>query len=100
MTGKRQKSGFERAPLCFRFVQFMVLCCNSKSLLNVILNGVASVCIVLYEFLKSLFVLSGTPRNPPSGILLPDKRTLELILDKLQKYGVSFSISPSLSLFV
>ncbi|KAJ1441352.1 Bromodomain-like superfamily [Sesbania bispinosa] len=33
----------------------------------------------------------GTPANPPSGIPLPDRRTLELILDKLQKkdtYGV------------
>nr|XP_016472230.1 PREDICTED: uncharacterized protein LOC107794267 [Nicotiana tabacum] len=33
----------------------------------------------------------GTPSAPPSGIPLPDKKTLELILDKLQKkdiYGV------------
>ncbi|KAL1332879.1 hypothetical protein HN51_061648 [Arachis hypogaea] len=41
--------------------------------------------------LKGLHCASGTPTNPPSGIPLPDKRTLELILDKLQKkdtYGV------------
>ncbi|XWS51847.1 hypothetical protein CRYUN_Cryun11dG0017600 [Craigia yunnanensis] len=33
----------------------------------------------------------GTPSDPPSGVPLPDKKTLELILDKLQKkdtYGV------------
>ncbi|XVF03841.1 hypothetical protein REPUB_Repub05bG0027600 [Reevesia pubescens] len=33
----------------------------------------------------------GTPLDPPSGVPLPDKKTLELILDKLQKkdtYGV------------
>lgn len=33
----------------------------------------------------------GTPNEPPSGLPLPDKKTLELILDKLQKkdiYGV------------
>lgn len=27
----------------------------------------------------------GTPIEPPSGLALPDKKTLELILDKLQK---------------
>ncbi|KAI4308002.1 hypothetical protein L6164_031121 [Bauhinia variegata] len=40
---------------------------------------------------KALQSVSGTPSRPPSGIPLPDKRTLELILDKLQKkdtYGV------------
>ncbi|KAI3768982.1 hypothetical protein L6452_00078 [Arctium lappa] len=33
----------------------------------------------------------GTPSDPPNGVVLPDKKTLELILDKLQKkdtYGV------------
>ncbi|KVI10318.1 Bromodomain-containing protein [Cynara cardunculus var. scolymus] len=33
----------------------------------------------------------GTPSDPPNGVFLPDKKTLELILDKLQKkdtYGV------------
>lgn len=33
----------------------------------------------------------GTPSDPPIGVILPDKKTLELILDKLQKkdtYGV------------
>ncbi|XP_057746689.1 uncharacterized protein LOC130965946 isoform X1 [Arachis stenosperma] len=41
--------------------------------------------------LKGLHSASGTPTNYTSGIPLPDKRTLELILDKLQKkdtYGV------------
>lgn len=39
-------------------------------------------------------LLLGTPANPsPSGIPLPDRRTLELILDKLQKYGFWFPIS-------
>ncbi|KAJ1389553.1 Bromodomain-like superfamily [Sesbania bispinosa] len=40
---------------------------------------------------KGLHSVSGTPSKVPSGIPLPDKRTLELILDKLQKkdtYGV------------
>ncbi|KAK7320375.1 hypothetical protein VNO77_29792 [Canavalia gladiata] len=40
---------------------------------------------------KGLHSVSGTPSKLPSGIPLPDKRTLELILDKLQKkdtYGV------------
>ncbi|XP_028796753.1 uncharacterized protein LOC114752193 [Neltuma alba] len=40
---------------------------------------------------KGLHSVSGTPRKLSSGIPLPDKRTLELILDKLQKkdtYGV------------
>ncbi|XWS27822.1 hypothetical protein CRYUN_Cryun25bG0012900 [Craigia yunnanensis] len=35
--------------------------------------------------------LPGTPSDPPSGVALPEKKTLELILDKLQKkdtYGV------------
>ncbi|RYR79806.1 hypothetical protein Ahy_A01g004612 isoform B [Arachis hypogaea] len=35
--------------------------------------------------LKGLHSASGTPTNYTSGIPLPDKRTLELILDKLQK---------------
>ncbi|KAK7287585.1 hypothetical protein RIF29_00866 [Crotalaria pallida] len=41
---------------------------------------------------EGLHCVSGAPPNPPpSGIPLPDKRTLEMILDKLQKkdkYGV------------
>ncbi|XP_061342254.1 uncharacterized protein LOC133288497 [Gastrolobium bilobum] len=40
---------------------------------------------------KGLHSVSGTPSKLSSGIPLPDKRTLELILDKLQKkdtYGV------------
>ncbi|KAI4306103.1 hypothetical protein L6164_029411 [Bauhinia variegata] len=40
---------------------------------------------------EGLHSVSGTPVHPPSGTPLPDKRTLELILDKLQKkdtYGV------------
>ncbi|XP_027368955.1 uncharacterized protein LOC113874897 [Abrus precatorius] len=40
---------------------------------------------------KGLHSVSGTPSKLPPGIPLPDKRTLELILDKLQKkdtYGV------------
>lgn len=34
-----------------------------------------------------------------SGIPLPDKRTLELILDKLQKYVFSFPISQGLGVY-
>ena len=30
-------------------------------------------------------VQSGTPTEAPSGLPLPEKKTLELILDKLQK---------------
>ncbi|XP_059441678.1 uncharacterized protein LOC132173981 [Corylus avellana] len=40
---------------------------------------------------KGLDSAPGTPSNDPSGVPLPDKKTLELILDKLQKkdtYGV------------
>ncbi|KAJ7960786.1 Bromodomain containing protein [Quillaja saponaria] len=40
---------------------------------------------------KKLHTVPGTPADVPSGIPLPDKKTLELILDKLQKkdtYGV------------
>lgn len=40
----------------------------------------------------------GTPIEPPSGLALPDKKTLELILDKLQKQ-VSHSVF-SCALFV
>ncbi|KAB1215185.1 Bromodomain and PHD finger-containing protein 3 [Morella rubra] len=41
--------------------------------------------------LKGLDSAPGTPSDPSSGVPLPDKKTLELILDKLQKkdtYGV------------
>lgn len=41
--------------------------------------------------LKELDSAPGTPTDPRSGVPLPDKKTLELILDKLQKkdtYGV------------
>lgn len=46
--------------------------------------------IVLLNFLTRLFVLFlflvlGTPSKLPPGIPLPDKRTLEFILYKLQK---------------
>lgn len=34
-------------------------------------------------------ICSGTPSDHQSVIPLPDKKTLELILDKLQKYGAS-----------
>ena len=42
-----------------------------------------------YQFVFLLlffFLLVGAPVILQSGIPLPDKRTLELILDKLQKY--------------
>ena len=47
-----------------------------------------------YQFVFLLlffFLLVGAPVILQSGIPLPDKRTLELILDKLQKY-VSFPV--------
>ena len=37
-------------------------------------------------FCFCFFLLVGAPVILQSGIPLPDKRTLELILDKLQKY--------------
>ncbi|KAM7492714.1 hypothetical protein LguiA_035635 [Lonicera macranthoides] len=40
---------------------------------------------------KGAYSVPGTPSDVPSGVSLPDKKTLELILDKLQKkdiYGV------------
>ena len=47
-------------------------------------------CVLIYLLL--FFSLLGAPVILQSGIPLPDKRTLELILDKLQKYVSSFSI--------
>jgi len=41
-------------------------------------------------FCFCFILLSGTPVILQSGIPLPDKRTLELILDKLQKYVFPF----------
>lgn len=47
------------------------------------------------ETLLYLFnlLLLGTPANYPYGIPLPDRKILEVILDKLQKYVFLFCIS-------
>ena len=37
------------------------------------------------DFGSTFWFRLGTPSDPPSGVPLPDKKTLELILDKLQK---------------
>jgi len=56
-----------------------------------LLHSPLCVFINLPLFCFCFILLLGTPVViPQSGIPLPDKRTLELILDKLQKYAFSF----------
>lgn len=102
MTDKGNKSGFRRAPLnfCFRFVWFywlrvQICIFNFKRLKKekwYVLKGCWKFrfCIILCvsETLLCVFnlLLVGTPVNYPHGIPLPDRKILELILDKLQKY--------------
>lgn len=50
-------------------------------------SQVSATTSVFVNFIYLFPLLLGAPANTASGIPLPDQKTLELILDKLQKYG-------------